>query len=182
MESVGIPHIRQAASVDENIIKLHSQDIGLTVEKTTLSLAKAKAQVVAQDHPEKFVLGADQILECNGVWYDKPKDADAARDHLKQLRGHDHRLVNGLIILRGSETVWSHVEIARLSMRDFSDAFLESYLQRSGPAILSSVGAYRLEDQGAQLFDEIDGDYFTILGLPLLPLLAFLRQEGMIET
>lgn len=145
-------------------------------------MATEKAKVVAKDHSDRFVLGADQILDCGGVWYDKPQNMDAARHQLKQLRGHDHRLINGLVVLRGAETVWSHVETARLSMRNFSDEFLETYLEQSGTAILGSVGAYRLEDQGAQLFDKIDGDYFTILGLPLLPLLAFLRQEGMIAT
>jgi len=182
LENVGIPHIREAANIDEESLKRDSRDEGLSVEQTALRLAIAKAARVGERHPNRFVLGADQILECEGNWFDKPADMGGARRHLKTLRGSRHRLVNGLAIVHKGSTLWTHTAIATLEMRNFSDRFLETYLDRSGEQILSSVGAYLLEAEGAQLFHTIEGDYFTILGLPLLPVLAFLRQQNIIET
>ena len=152
----------------------------MSVEQTTLRLAIAKADRVSQRHPDKLVLGADQILECNGEWFDKPVDMNGARMHLKKLRGQRHRLVNGLVIVHRGTIIWTHTAFATLEMRDFSDAFLEAYLERSGEKILGSVGAYLLEAEGAQLFHTIEGDYFTVLGLSLLPVLAFLRDQNVI--
>ena len=164
------------------MLKRDARSAGLSVEQTALRLAVAKAVRVGENHPDRFVLGADQILECEGNWFDKPVDMENARNHLRTLRGSRHRLVNGLAIVHMGSVVWTHTAIATLDMRNFSDRFLETYLDRSGDRILSSVGAYLLEAGGAQLFQAIDGDYFTILGLPLLPVLAFLRQQNIIET
>jgi len=182
LERAGIPHLCEAAHIDEESLKRDARSEGLSVEKTALRLAVAKAAKVSGQHPDKFVLGADQILECEGNWFDKPADMEGARHHLKTLRGSRHRLVNGLVIVHKGSTVWTHTAVATLEMRNFSDKFLETYLDRSGEQILGSVGAYLLEAEGAQLFQTIEGDYFTILGLPLLPVLAFLRQQNIIET
>jgi len=182
LERAGVPHLGEAAHIDEEALKRDSKSEGLGVEQTALRLAVAKAAKVSEHHPDKFVLGADQILECEGSWFDKPADMEGARHHLKTLRGSHHRLVNGLAIVHRGSTVWTHTAVATLEMRNFSDMFLETYLDRSGEKILSSVGAYLLEAEGAQLFKTIEGDYFTILGLPLLPVLAFLRQQNIIET
>lgn len=173
--------MQEAAEVDEDHLKQEARTNHLSVEQTVLRLAAAKAMKVGTLHPDKFVLGADQILDCDGQWFDKPENLLAARQHLSQLRGKRHRLVNGLVIVRAGETVWTHTAIATLEMRAFSDEFLDTYLHQSGERILGSVGAYLLEAQGVQLFNAIEGDYFTILGLPLLPLLGFLRDQTLIE-
>lgn len=165
-----------ASDIDENLIKAAHDNRHSSGEDLTLELAKAKADVVSRQYPYSYVLGADQILVCENQRFDKPKTVEEAREHLVNLRGRTHQLVNGLVIVKGSEILWSHTETATLVMRDFSDAFLDKYLITVGDRILSSVGGYRLEDRGSQLFDTIDGDYFTILGLPLLPLLAYLRH------
>jgi len=182
LERVGVPHLRDAADIDEDLLKRKAIGQQLSVEQAALVLATAKATVVGQRHPDKFVLGADQILECGSEWFDKPVDLPNARNHLKKLRGRRHRLVNGLAIVHQGSTVWTETAVATLEMREFSDSFLEDYLRRSGEKILNSVGAYLLEAEGAQLFRTIDGDYFTILGLPLLPVLNFLRQHNIIEA
>ena len=149
-------------------------------DEAALILAYAKAEFVARSAPDALVIGADQLLVCDEAWFDKPPDIAAARTHLQRLRGRRHELVTALVCHRGGQRIWQHVAKPRLTMRDFSDAFLESYLAAEGEALLSSVGAYRLEGHGAQLFDAIEGDQPAILGLPLLPLLGFLRQHGVL--
>ena len=151
-------------------------------ETLALRLARAKAEQVSYPHPESYVIGADQILDCDGTLFDKPIDRAAAADHLRRLRGRTHRLVTACVVAKAGATAWEHVSAPRLTMRDFSDAFLEEYLSHAGDDVTASVGAYKLEDVGAQLFERIEGDYFTILGLPLLPLLSFLRQQGLVAA
>jgi len=146
-----------------------------------MALAEAKAATVERRHLGRLVIGADQILECGGRWFDKPEDEGAAKETLTALRGRDHQLVTAVAVFRDGEVVWRHQETVRLTMRDVSDAFIEHYVREESPDILDSVGAYRLEQTGAQLFERIDGDFFTVLGLPLLPLLGFLRQAGALE-
>jgi septum formation protein len=141
------------------------------------ALAEAKASRVSARHPGALVIGADQILDCEGQWLEKPQDVAAARAQLRRLRGKTHELVSAVAVLRDGGTLWRAVDRARLTMRPFSDAFLEDYLARLGEDVLRSVGAYRLEALGAQLFERVEGDFFTILGLPLLPLLSFLRDH-----
>ncbi len=155
---------------------------GASVEEAALDLAIAKAETISRRHPGAYVIGADQILECDGEWLDKPTDKAAAAAHLDCLRGRRHLLVCGLAVACDGAALWRHSETASLTMRRFSQSFLESYLEETGPEILASVGAYRLENRGAQLFERIDGDYFTILGLPLLPLLSFLREHGVLRV
>jgi septum formation protein len=120
------------------------------------------------------------MLVCDGAWFDKPADAQEARGQLLALRGRRHELVSAVCVMRDGETLWHRVERPALTMRAFSEAFLDDYLARAGSDVLGSVGAYRLEKIGIQLFQRIEGDYFAILGLPLLPLLEFLREHGVI--
>jgi len=127
------------------------------------------------------VIGADQTMACEGAAYDKPADMAAARTHLQQLRGRTHTLHSAVSIVRDGESLWAHLDDARLTMRDFGDDVLDDYLVQTGDAALTSVGCYRLEGLGAHLFTRIEGDFFTILGLPLLPLLGFLRQVEILH-
>ena len=152
---------------------------GARTEEAAEALARAKAEAVSPRHSGALVIGADQILECAGTWFDKPPDAKAAARQLESLCGRTHRLVSAVCVVRDGGRLWHMVEAARLTMRPLSEAAIAAYLEKAGPEALDSVGAYRLEGLGAQLFSEIEGDYFAILGLPLLPLLAFLRQHGI---
>ncbi|WP_459196136.1 Maf family protein [Azospirillum argentinense] len=180
LERAGVRVTLAPAAVDEEEIKLAARAEGAPVEDVAETLAELKAQRVTRKHPGALVIGADQMLECEGRWFDKPADRDAARVQLQDLRGKMHRLVSCAVVIRDGERLWHHVDRARLTMRPFSDAFLDSYLNAAGDDVLGSVGAYHLEGLGAQLFHRVDGDFFTILGLPLLPLLGFLRVHGVI--
>lgn len=147
----------------------------------SLALAKAKAELVSTAHPNALVIGADQVMTLGRDCYDKPKDMAEARARLQQFRGRSHLLHAGVALARGGETIWHHYQPSHLTMRDFSDAFLDAYLESTGDKVLASVGAYQLESIGAQLFEKIDGDYFSILGLPLLPLMTELRNQGALD-
>jgi septum formation protein len=142
------------------------------------ALARAKAIAVSQLHPAALVIGADQTLALGSKLFSKPAGLIEARDHLDRLRGRTHALHSAVVIAHRGEPVWGLCETANLTMRRFSDVFLDAYIARAGERICNSVGAYELEGQGLQLFERIEGDYFTILGLPLLPLLAELRARG----
>lgn len=142
-------------------------------------LARAKAERVSQTKPSAYVIGADQILTLDDRIFEKPPDMAAARATLLDLKGRTHELHAAVCVARAGETVWSFTDSAQLTMRDFSAQFLGRYLALAGADILSSVGAYKLESLGVHLFDQVRGDYFTILGLPLLPLLAFLRAQDV---
>lgn len=180
LAGAGLDFAVEPAAVDEAAIKAGVED--LPTEELAMCLAEAKAIAVSLGRPGDRVIGADQILDCGGRRYDKPRNAAEATAHLESLRGREHRLVDGLCVARDGVVVWRHLAIAHLTMRDFSDAFLALYISEAGPGILESVGAYRLEGPGVQLFSRIDGDYFAILGLPLLPLLDFLRTEGVLSS
>lgn len=180
LERAGVPVTLAPAAVDEEEVKLAGRGEGVPVEAVAEMLAELKAKRVTHRHPGALVIGADQMLDCDGEWFDKPAGRTEARDQLKALRGKTHRLVSCAVVLRDGERLWHHTDRARLAMRPFSDAFLERYLDAAGADALQSVGAYQLEGLGAQLFQRVDGDFFTILGLPLLPLLGFLRVHGVI--
>lgn len=165
--------------VDEAEIKASMQANGATISEIADSLAEAKARRVSSQHPG-LVIGADQILDFGGQIFDKPVNMEDARARLIQMRGQRHQLVGGCVICDNGLPVWRNLSISTLTMRNFSDRFLDEYVAREGDAILSSVGAYRLEGPGIQLFSKIEGDYFAILGLDLLPILAFLRQRKAI--
>lgn len=168
------------AAVDEAAIKESARAEGLSPADAATLLADAKAARVARRHPEAVVIGADQLLVCEGDWFDKPEDVEGARRHLERLRGRAHELVTAVVVWRDGSRAWHHVATPRLAMRDVSDAFLDDYLAREGAVVTQSVGAYRLEGPGIQLMREVRGEHTAILGLPLLPLLAYLRDSGVI--
>lgn len=172
-----MPFAHDPADVDESAIKACMTG---TAADLALSLAEAKARAVAPRHPGAAVIGADQVLESGDGVLDKPGSADEARRHLISLRGRAHRLLSAVCVVSDDEVLWRHVESASLTMRAFSDVFLDDYLKRAGADTWQSVGAYHLEGLGAQLFERVEGDHFTIQGLPLLPLLGFLRQRGLL--
>ncbi len=181
LEGAGVPFTARPADVDEAALKARLRAEEASADAAATALATAKALAVSGDDQGALVLGADQILVADGCWFDKPADLTQARNRLRDLRGRAHDLVTAVVAVRDGAVIWRHVETARLVMRRFSDAFLEAYLSAAGPTVLSSVGAYRIEGPGAQLFARVDGDYFAILGLPLWPLLDFLRECGVLE-
>jgi septum formation protein len=180
LEASGLHVSIRPSNVDEAAIKRRALADAESAETAALRLADSKARAVALDEPDALVIGADQILVCDGVWFDKPADVAAAREQLRTLRGRAHVLVTAIVCHEGEQHVWQHVEIPRLVMRDFSDAFLDEYLALEGAAVTSTVGSYRLEGLGAHLFASIEGEHAAILGLPLLALLAFLRRRGIL--
>ncbi len=182
LEAAGLAVTCDPAGIDEAAMKAECRAAERTAADCALALAEAKAARVASRHPGALVIGADQLLVLEGDWLDKPGDRAAARGQLRRLRGKRHELVPAVAVCRDGASLWRHLERPALLMRRFSDAFLDAYLAAAGEAILSSVGAYQLEGLGAQLFDSIEGDYFSILGLPLLPLLAFLREERVVAA
>ena len=182
LTAAGVVFETEPAAIDEAAQKRAGRERGQTSAECAAALAAAKALRVGERHPDALVIGADQILECDGVWFDKPRDLADARTQLEALRGRPHALVTAAVVAERAKVLWRHQTTARLVMRRFSDAFLDRYLAEMGERVLRTVGGYELEGLGAQLFDEIDGDYFAILGLPLLPLLAFLRDQGALAA
>jgi septum formation protein len=177
----GLVFEARAAAIDEAAVKQSARGDGATPDETALLLADLKAERVARREPDQLVIGADQILICGERWFDKPIDLADARAHLVALRGQTHTLVTAMTCHRHGQRIWHHIARPRLTMRGLSDAFLDSYLAAEGAALLGSVGAYRLEGLGVHLFDRIEGEQAAILGLPLLPLLGFLRQHGVVS-
>jgi septum formation protein len=168
------------ARVDESELKLSLQQQQADVEAAAIALAELKALQVSRARPGRLVLGADQILDCDGAWFDKPENRAAARTQLLTLRDKTHRLTSAAVLARDGQRLWHHAAAARLTMRGFTEVFLRDYLEQAGDGVLTSVGAYQLEGLGAQMFRKIDGDFFTILGLPLLPVLDILREQNML--
>jgi septum formation protein len=164
------------ADIDERVIEARAGT--KSPSQIALVLARAKADAVAAKLPGRLVLGADQTLALGDRLFAKPGDLAAARDQLKSLRGRTHELHSGLVLVRNDTVLFEHCETARLTMREFTDRFLDSYLETAGLAVMASVGAYQVEGAGIQLFARIEGDHFTILGLPLLQLLHYLRSTG----
>jgi septum formation protein len=181
LQAAGVTAIADAADLDESSVKTAMAAEGRSAEQAALSLAVLKAQAVSLRHPGAMVIGGDQILECEGRWLDKPETMSEARRHLVALRGRRHALATTVAAVRDGALLWQHAESAHLTMRRFSDDFLEAYLVAAGPGVCQTVGGYRLEEQGVQLFEAIDGDHFSILGLPLLPLLSYLRKQRMVQ-
>jgi septum formation protein len=168
------------ADIDERTIE--AQAGARPPGEIALMLARAKACAVTAKRPGRLVLGADQTLALGSRLFSKPVDVAAARDQLKSLRGRTHELHSAVVLARDGAVLFEQCEIAGLTMRDFSDLFLDAYIEAAGPAVTASVGGYQVESVGIQLFERIDGDHFTILGLPLLQLLHYLRREGWLAN
>lgn len=182
LRNAAIAFRTEAVGIDERAAEAPLLQSGAAAEDIAAVLAEAKALDVSERFPDDLVLGADQTLSLGDELFHKPADMDAARLHLLKLSGQTHILSSALVLARRGETIWRHVSTARLTMRELSPSFIGRHLARVGEAALSSVGAYQYEGEGIQLFEETDGDYFTIVGLPLLPLLAELRRMGEIDA
>ena len=183
LKNAGVSCDARPADIDETIIKqAMKRDHDFSNTDLAALLARSKAISISQSHPAKIVIGADQILECDTKGFDKPASMSQARDDLQALRGKTHSLISAVCCALDGEIIWSLEDEAHLTMRDFSNEFLGTYLASMGDEVMHSVGGYKIEGLGLQLFEEIKGDYFTILGLPLLPLLAFLRSREVLLT
>ena len=167
--------------LDEAAIKRQAMALGLDAAAIAERLAEAKALAGTACRPASLVIGADQVLECDGRLFDKPSDRRGAAATLHVLRGRTHHLISAVAVAMDGAVRWRCVDRAVLTMRSFSDDFLDRYLNMAGDGALASVGAYQLEGPGVQLFSRVEGDFFTVLGMPLLPLLAHLRDQGVIE-
>jgi septum formation protein len=182
LADAGLPILVDPAAVDEEEIRASFLAEGRDAAACAAALAEAKATRVSARHAGALVIGADQILECGGRWLEKPGDVEAARAQLALLRGKRHALITAAAVVRNGAVIWHTIDRAHLTMRPFSDGFLDDYVTAGADGVLGSVGAYQLEGLGAQLFERVEGDFFTILGLPLLPLLDFLRGHGALEA
>lgn len=183
LTAAGVPHEALPPGVDEESLKEGLRAEGLDARALADALAEMKATKLSRRHPTRLVLGCDSVVaEADGKLLDKAASRAEAAEQLGRLRGTTHRLVSAAVICLGGAPIWRHVDTARLTMRPFSDAFLTSYLDAEWPAIGGCVGGYRLEGRGVQLFARIEGSHFTILGLPLLPLLDYLRVRGELAS
>lgn len=182
LQGAGLVFKIERPTVDESTIRRLMIASGADVESGAARLADLKALEISAKHPACLVVGADQILESEGVWFEKPVDRGQARKQLEQLSGGQHRLISSVAVALNNSVIWRHTDHAVLNMRTLSECFLAAYLQIMGDRLLSSVGGYQIESLGAQLFDSVTGDHYTILGLPLLPVLRFLREKDVLET
>lgn len=182
LRAAAVPFTVDVAAVDETTVLESFQAEGAKARDAADALAELKALRVSARHQGALVIGADQILSLNGRFFTKPGTVDAARQQLRALRGKTHTLSSAAVVARDGSAIWRVVREATLTMRDLSDAFIDDYLAKGGPALLAGVGAYQIEGLSVQLFSRIDGDHFTILGLPLLPLLDMLRTNGVLKT
>jgi septum formation protein len=182
LRAAGLTFAIQPADVDEAEVKRTSRAEGASAAETALTLAEQKARRVALHDPDALVIGADQILVCGGEWFDKPVDVPAATVQLRTLRSQTHALATAVVCVQDGQRVWHHAVEPRLTMRQFSDSFLDAYLAAEGSEVTTTVGAYRLEGRGIHLFERIEGEHAAILGLPLLELLRFLRRHGVLEA
>lgn len=178
LAAAGVTFEVAVAGVDEGAVKAGLLAQGNGPREVAEALAELKAIKVSRHRPGALVIGADQTLDLAGALFDKAETMAEARERLQHLRGKTHKLHSAVVVALDGVAIWREVPAARLTMRPFTDAFLDAYLARADESLLGSVGCYRLEDEGVQLFSRIDGDYFTILGLPLMGLLDLLRRYG----
>lgn len=182
LAAAGLAVTIERAGLDEAEIKRTFRRERRNIGECAIALAEAKASCVSARRPCALIIGADQMLHCDGHWFDKPDDLSDARDQLLALRGKRHEIVSAAVIVRNGSVLWRTLDRARLTMRSFTDGFLDAYLDAIGDRAVATVGAYELEGLGAQLFEQVEGDYFSILGLPLLALLDFLRGYGVLRS
>ncbi|WP_139974727.1 MULTISPECIES: Maf-like protein [Brucella/Ochrobactrum group] len=181
LKNAGIEFSTASADIDERAVEAPLYETGATPEEVAQVLAEAKAIDVSEKNPGAVVIGCDQTLSLGDEIFHKPADMEAARRQLLKFSGKTHQLNSAVALVKDGKSLWRHVSIARMTMRDLDPGFVGRYLGRVGDVALSSVGAYQVEGAGIQLFEKIEGDYFTIVGLPLLPLLAELRKEKLID-
>ena len=182
LRAAGVPCEIMVPQVEEGVARQALLAEGAAGREVADALAELKATHISARRPEALVLGADQVLVCDGRLFSKAASRQEARTVLQSLRGKRHQLISAVVLAKAGGPIWHAADTADLWMRDFSDAFLDGYLERAGAAILGSVGCYHIEGEGVQLFARVRGDQFTIRGLPLLPLLAALRENGVIAT
>lgn len=181
LAAAGVRFEVEKPRVDEDAIKASLLAEGAKPRDIADTLAEYKARYVS-GRRAGLVLGSDQVLVCESRLFSKPETMQDAADQLRQLRGKSHRLMSAAVIYEDAQPIWRHISTADLTMRDFSDAFIDTYLSDIGPAALWSVGCYQVEGRGVQLFSAINGDHFTILGLPLIQILTYLRTKGALLT
>ena len=181
LKNAGVEFTGQSANIDERAVEAPLYDSGASPEDVALVLAEAKALDVSESNPGALVIGSDQTLSLDDEVLHKPADMEAARLQLLKLSGKTHHLNSAVVIARDGQTLWRHVAVARMTLRELDPGFIGRHLSRVGEIALQSVGAYQYEGEGVQLFESVEGDYFTIVGLPLLPLLAELRELGAID-
>lgn len=181
LENAGLAVEVDRPKLDERVAERAVEGSGLTPPELAEILAEAKAAEVSARNPGRLVVGCDQTMSLEDRLFHKPEDMEAARRHLLALSGRTHELHSAVVLARDGETIWRHVSTARLTMRELDPAFIGRHLARVGAKALESVGAYQIEGEGIQLFEAVEGDHFTIVGLPLLPLLAELRRLGAID-
>jgi len=179
LTNAGVNFAVVPADIDERAIS-HAEN--WTPQQTAINLAALKAKAVSLRHPEQLIIGADQVLALGAKIYSKPLDLSECRRHLQSLRGGEHVLISSVCCVERGLIKWSHAAEARIVFRDFTDSFLDKYLQLEGNECLKSVGGYKLEGRGVQLIETLSGDYFTVLGLPLIPLLSYLRLSGLVGS
>ena len=182
LENAQVPFLTVASDVDESVIKAEFRKDNKSVEQTAMALAIAKAESVCAHHREALVIGSDQMLECEGQWLDKANSIEEAKEQLHFLSGKMHRLITAAVLLKDGDEVWNSLIEAKMTMRVLTPEFIDTYCGLLGKDLLGSVGCYALEGLGSQLFAHIEGDFFGILGLPLLPLLQALRHEGILAS
>ena len=177
----GVPHAIEPARIDEAAVKASLLAEQATAQQAAETLAELKAQKISTRHPDALVIGADQLMDCEDRWYAKPESLEQAAEQLRELSGKRHRLTSAVVTVRGGTRTWHHVAEVWLTVRPIDEAFIARYLTAVGERALDSVGAYQLESAGVQLFSAVQGDYFAVLGLPLLPLLETLRDQGVLR-
>ena len=182
LAGAGIDCICHPANIDEDTVKQNLQQTGASAIDLARRLSYDKALLVSQQYPNDYIIGGDQTLECDGRWFDKPTSIEDARQHLQTFRDKTHTLQSGVCVAKGGVILWDTVASVDMVARNYSDDFIDFYLTTMGNEVLETVGAYKLEGMGAQLFSHVKGDYFTVLGLPMLPLLDYLRSIDVIRA